>query len=73
MRLLNSCETKKNYPNKRSSAPPIQTSLKDINPLNPKEFDFESSEEIKTTISYLLKQLNEHIMQHINSRDLSLV
>lgn len=44
-----------------------------INPLNPKDFDYSKSEETKSAISYLLKMLSDYILRDINSRDLSLV
>lgn len=53
---------------------PLPASIEKRNPLNPKDFDIESSsEEVKRASSILLKLLWKQIYDQITSRDLSLV
>ncbi|MCD6568941.1 hypothetical protein J7K70_02255 [bacterium] len=53
---------------------PIPPHLKDLNPLNPKNFDFfNAKEEIKSAISSILQILDTKVTAQINSRDRSLI
>jgi len=52
---------------------PLPSTTQNINPLNPKNFDYTSSEEVRHAISASIAMLVERIERQVNSRDHTLV
>lgn len=60
------------WPSDQLVSPVLPTEVRDLNPLNPLKYHI-TSDDIKTSVSYLLRVLADYIDQQITSRDLTLV